>query len=418
VRRIGLKREQKSEYLTAAITVINLLDELDWVIGGYGNPTPQFLYSLNTFTETYVLTDELFVSFHDAMHLNLSSPMFPNGRPLLHLLAKDGLLRTIVEGEEHLKEDIGTVIYTFKLKEGETLDTNHEWMRVYKDNVDKKLLSQILPHFKIGVTPDTTPLLVLGGSKGSANHAIVLFNRDIRSLLSSILSLSKGSNFHIALPLYAIKAQADYFPRIAPSVELYRSIAKIHGVAVEKILEHSGYKEIPLPPLTSILLSRCKTRDDIPLQLEQLRSEFAGLREAGRLHEQRLINANTIREQFEVIEEFNEFWDTYSKKMHKKTTRIIYRLWDIVKEANPLSWVTKTLDELKVRDQEKVILNRYKGIHDIWRMSRDVPAVQHQLKDVERVFGVPIQGNLWQQYVAFAETVENIIFPQGRSVQK
>jgi hypothetical protein len=76
VRRIGLKREQKSEYLTAAITVINLLDELDWVIGGYGNPTPQFLYSLNTFTETYVLTDELFVSFHDAMHLNLSSPMF------------------------------------------------------------------------------------------------------------------------------------------------------------------------------------------------------------------------------------------------------------------------------------------------------------------------------------------------------
>lgn len=398
----------------ASLTVVNLLDELDWVVGGYGKPTPQFLNSLNTFVESYLFTDSIFVSSSDLQHLNLASPAFPDGRPIVNILIEDKILRIIIEGPDHLKDDIGTVIYTFEVAEGKTLETDTEWFDRYRSDVDKQCLSGLIPSYEIGYMPETTPLLILGGVKGIRKHMIALVERDVSKCLRSILLLSSGSRLHPALPLYAAKAQVDFFKMVTPSMRLYGKLADIHNVKVEKLLKHRGYHEISIPPLTSILLSRCNDRTDFPAQLRKLRSEFQDLRDAGRSHEQRIENASTLGEQIKAIEEFDEFWEVFSKKTKHRTTRLIYRFWDIVKEGSPMKCFTKTVDNLVAWDQDQFILNRYKGLMDIWRLTRNIPPVQSQLRDVERIFGTAIASDDWGKYVVFANEVNRMIFPEGR----
>jgi len=405
----------KSTSYNSALTVVNLLDELDWVVGGYGRPTPQFLYSLNTFVESFVLSDAIFVTFTDAMHLNLAAPLFPEGRPIVDTLVREKMLRVIVEGPEHLQEDIGTVIYTFETASGETLDSDKTWYREYHENVDKGMLRQILPSYPIGKMPaESTILLVLGRMPDHCNHGICSFNRDLRKFISSILSLSQASQFHPALPLYAASIQSEFFKSTTPSIELYHRLAEIHHVKVEDLLRHRGYTVIPIPPLTSILLSRCRARDQLPDELRKLRSEFAELREAGRKHEERLAKASTLGEQFNAVEEFNEFWEVFSNKLGRRSKRLVYRFWDIVKEANPLKWFTKTMDSIIEQDQEKFILNRYKSLLDAWNLAKEAPAIQRQLDNIATLFGVPIKQSEWNNYVRFAKEIDKKIFPYGR----
>jgi hypothetical protein len=402
------------EPFNSSLTVVNLLDELDAVIGGYRKPTPQFLNSLNTFVEAYVLTDSIYISSRDAMHLNLAIPAFPDGRPILKMLTQDGILRFIVEGPDHLRDDTGTVIYAFEIPEGRTVQNDDEWFKKYCSDVERKYLSGLIPSYDIGTVPDRTPLLILGRAKGTQHYAVTMVDRNVSKCIQSVLSLSAGSRLHPALPLYAVKAQASFFAATTPSRSLYEKLAEIHNVKVEALLKYRGYRQIPIPPLASILLSRCKARTDIPTQMKQIRSEFQDLRDAGRAHERRLESASSLGEQLDAMAEFDEFWDVFSKKTKHQTTRLIYRMWDIVKEANPLKWFTKTVDLMVAWDQDQFILNRYKGLMDVWRLTRNIPSVQSQLRDVERVFGTTIAANEWKRYVAFADEVNRMMFPQGR----
>lgn len=406
--------DEKDTRFNCALTITNLFDELDWVIGGYGKPTAQFLYSLNTFVETYVLVDHIFISFRDTLHLNLISPFFRNKRPLLDTIIENNDLNCIVESYEHLKGDKGIVIYTFELEKGKTLETDHSWFAQYSDEITKNDIAKVLPMYEVGKIPDSTPLLILGGSPGSKNNAICIFSRNVQNFLNSVLNLASGSKFHLALPLYAARAQAEFFSTKSASLELYRRLADLYKVKVDDLLLHKGYSELPIPPLTSILLSRCRSRDEIPEQLMKLRLEFTPLREAARKHEEQLEKANNIGEHFDAISEFEQFWETFSKKLSSRSIRIIYRFWDIVKEANPVSWITKSVDKAVEWDQEHFILNRYKGLLDIWNLTRNTEPIQDQLKNVERIFGSPLNSNEWRKYVAFAAEIEKIIFPGGR----
>lgn len=414
---------QVNTELNSSLTVVNLLDELDWVIGGYGKPTAQFMYSLNTFVESYVLNDYIYLPVADIMHIRYTQPFYPNGRPILETMADSRVLKGTEEGLSPVdSKDVGRVISVFftagskKLESGEkpAPPNYEEWYDAYSRNVDRKYVSELLPSFPIGKIPRTIPLLLHYSKDDMATHAILIFQRKVERTLNSILSSSLASRFHPALPLYAVKPQIKLYGYLPASVDLYRRLADIHHVKLEDILKHLGYSELPVPPLTSILLSRCRDRDDLPVQLKKLRYEFESLREAGRLHEQRLEKASTLREQFEAIEEFNEFWCIFSNKLNRKSARIIYRLWDIFKEPDPTKWFTKSIDLLVEFAREQFILNRYKGLLDIWNLAKETKAAQNQLTDIERIFGSPIDQTEWNAYVKFALKIEKKVFPLGR----
>lgn len=373
-----------------SLTIVNVLDELDLALIGKLPLNPQLLYTLNTFVEAYVLTDEIFISFNDAMHLNLAAPAFDGERPLVRMLTKDGLLRTIVEGKQHLEQDIGTVIYVDP--EADFENDQDSFLR-YSKSMASELTQHLTIHANVSDISSTTPLLVLG-TKG----VVAVFERSIDGLANSILTLSSGGQFHPALPPYTAGVQSSFFSYTPPAVNLYKKLADVHNVKINDLLRHRGVKEVVLPPLTAILLSRCRTRDDVPEALIQLRAEFEPLRTAGRQHELRLTTAQTLGEQIQAIDEFNEFWDIFSRKLNRRSTRLVYRVWSVVKSANPVKWFTDTLDQLSAFDQERFILNRYASLTNLWQLSCNSPAVQEQVKAAERVFGGEITQEAWSIY--------------------
>lgn len=406
-----------AELRNCSLTLANLLDEVDGVVGGHRAPTPQFLHSFNTFVESCVLTDALYVPLLDAEHLSLAAPAFPGGRPVTGMLIRDKLLRAIGEGPDALRGGTGKVIHAFSVAEGKTPETDRRWFREYTRDIRERGCLDLFPSYGIGAAPRTTPLLVVCGGRAAGNYAVAMADRDVSRCIQLVLSFSSGSRLHPALPLYAAKAQAGFFPGEVPSVDLYARIADIHRVKVEELLKFTGYRQVPIPPLASILLSRCRGREDIPDQIRMLRAEFQGLRDAGRSHQEQLEAASSLDEQFRVMEEFNEFWEAFARKTKHKTTRLIYRIWDVIKEGDPWKIVTKSVDRLAAWDQDRAILNRYKGLMDIWRLTRNIPPVQRQLLDVERVFGSAIAENDWRRYASFADEMNMATFPEGRGTE-
>jgi len=406
-----------AELRNCSLTVANLLDEVDGVVGGHRAPTPQFLYSFNTFVESCVLTDALYLPLLDAEHLSLAAPVFPGGRPVTGMLIRDGLLRAIGEGPDALRGGTGRVIHAFDVAEGKTPETDRRWFREYARDVRERGRLDLFPYYGIGAAPQTTPLLVVCGGRDVGNYAVAVAERDVSRCIQLLLSFSSGSRLHPALPLYAAKAQAAFFPGAVPSVDLYARIADIHRAKVEELLKFTGYRQVPIPPLASILLSRCRGREDVPDQITKLRAEFQELRDAGRSHQEHLEAASSLDEQFGVMEEFNEFWEAFARKTKHRTTRLIYRMWDVVKEGSPWKIVTKSVDRLVAWDQDRAILNRYKGLMDIWRLTRSIPPVQRQLRDVERVFGSAISDNDWIRYASFADEMNAATFPEGRRTE-
>lgn len=403
--KINDSTTDKFEY-NSSLILSNLLDEIDWVVGGYGKPTPQFLYSLNAFIESYVLNDKIFISYRDFSHLNLASPLFPNGRPILEMLISNQLLSTIFETNKHLDADIGTVIYAFQLIDDSSLEKG-EWFRQYQKDVDIEYLRRLLFNYNLDNAPKSTPLLLLGGE--GKDKAVCVFERTVEKCLDSVLSLSLGSSLHPILPIYALESQAKYLKSISFSHDLCQKLSNRYNVKTEEITKYCGYSRLPLPPFVSILLSRCKTKDDLPSKLHELRTEYICLRNACREHEFRLSHASTIKEQIEIIKEFNEFWELFTKKDNERSSRLFYRIWDIAKYPKKL--FQEIIDLLIVKGTEKQVLNRFKGFPDIWNLSLNAPSVQNQLLEIERIFGSPVSPESWNAYTLTARKIEREIFP-------
>ncbi len=50
---------------------INLIDELDYVVGGYGQSNAVFIYSLNAFLEAFIFNNHFYVSGQEASHFQI-----------------------------------------------------------------------------------------------------------------------------------------------------------------------------------------------------------------------------------------------------------------------------------------------------------------------------------------------------------
>src|ERR1035437_2753608 len=80
----------------SAYISLNLLDELDYCLGGYGKPTAEFIFSLNTFVESFIACSEFYTSLDELNHLNLTAPaIFPNGRPILNMVVRETGLKFV-----------------------------------------------------------------------------------------------------------------------------------------------------------------------------------------------------------------------------------------------------------------------------------------------------------------------------------
>jgi len=126
------------------------------------------------------------------------------------------------------------------------------------------------------------------------------------SIRNSLEKLAKTSFTLMPSPCNVIPFLSVFHAFDTPALLLYREIAAAHRVSVEDVLSLVRPRTVYLPPLLSILLSRCQKREDVPKRMIELRSEYAPLRATVRTWFDRLDNTASLAGKVEIRRELDE----------------------------------------------------------------------------------------------------------------
>ena len=182
----------------------------------------------------------------------------------------------------------------------------------------------------------------------------------------------------------------------------------MHGQNIDDAEQHLGREVQSLPPFVGIVLSKCKSSDDIPKVLKEIRADFEDFRNCCERFEKQLNAAKTVKEQVDAVKEYKTFWSTLVKKYTDKRSRLMYRFLDIASESEYEKAADSALDNLSTTDilkdlnlgkvagktgiaiwdklKERKILNKFKGVVNLWDLLENSPTIQTQLDDIERIF--------------------------------
>lgn len=394
----------------------NLLDEIDYVIGGYGQPTVEFIFNFNAFVEAYILSSNFILTKREFEHINITQKvLFPNGRPILDLIMQSKQV-SVCSG---FGDNIMQCVYVDKVEKSDNETAKKAVDAFCFRDADRIKQNFILSDFTNPIEKVKTYSVGFTGKNeafGGVNQVLIgeTTNKPYE-IVKSFFNTITNYNVQAALPVFTYKQQFQELGKKAISKEIYKTICEIQGQNIEDAEKYLGSEIQTIPPLVSIILSKAKNRDDIPQVLLEIRKDFTEFRICCEKFENSLNEAKTIKEQIEAIKEYKVFWATLVKKYSNKSTRIMFRFIDIAKESdyeNALDNLidNQTADELfkdlnmgKVAGKagifafeklkEKRILNKFKGVVDIWSLLEGAPTIDKQIKDIERVFKTTIDRN-------------------------
>ncbi len=394
----------------------NLLDELDYVIGGYGSPTVEFIFNFNAFVEAYILSSNFIFTYRDIEHMNITRKvLFPKGRPILDLINKsnnvsvvrgfgDNIMRCVYveKVEKNDNETALKAIDAFCQRESETIKRNFVLSDFTKPIENVKTYS-------VGFTGKKEEF-------GGVNQVIIgeTTNRPFEIVKTFFNSIT-NHNVQAALPVFTYQQQLNELGKKAISKEIYKTICEIQGQNIEDAENYFGGEMQTVPPLVSIVLSKARNREDISSVLINIREDFTDFRECCEDFEKKLNEAETIKEQIDAIKEYKVFWSTLVKKYSDNTTRLMYRFLDIAKESDYENALDNLIDSKSVEElfkdlnmgkvagktgilawkkfKEKRVLNKFKGVVNLWSLLEGSPTIDRQIKDMERIFNTKIDRN-------------------------
>ncbi|MBP6038576.1 MAG: hypothetical protein KA523_00090 [Flavobacterium sp.] len=394
----------------------NLLDEMDYVIGGYGQPTAEFIFNFNAFVEAYILSSNFILTQREVEHINITKKvLFPNGRPIFELLMKSKRV-SVYSG---FGDNIMQCVYVDKVPKSDNETAQKAIDTFCERDADRIKSNFILSDFSKSIDSVKTYSVGFTGKNeafGGMNQVLIgeTTNRPYE-IVKSFFNTISNYNVQAALPVFTYQQQFHELGKKAISKEIYKTVCDIQGQTIEDAESYLGGELQTIPPLVSIVLSKSRNTNDIPDVLNQIREDFTDFRSCCEKFERTLNDAKTIREQVEAIKDYKKFWATLVKKYSDNTSRIMFRFLDIAKESdyeNALDNIidTQSADELfkdlnmgKVagkagllawdKIKEKRILNKFKGVVNLWSLLENAPTVDSQIKDIERVFKTKIDRN-------------------------
>ncbi|MES2829217.1 MAG: hypothetical protein V4687_13730 [Bacteroidota bacterium] len=386
----------------SAYISLSLLDELDYCLGGYGKPTPEFIFSLNTFVESFIGCSEFYTSLDELNHLSLTAPaIFPTGRPILNMLVRETGLK-FVSG---VLETPGRVIYRVNRDGKSKKEAEQEFITEY----GRKLKTDYFIQSDVSNPPTNLPL-VTGAFNDEDEFIVTEVQTSSHDLISNLISVSNTSTIQTTLPIGLYGQQVNEIARTPYSIEALEKLSKLHQVQLEDLLESLGYHYLPIPPFTTILLAQLDNIDQIPAKLAQLRADFQELREHFILLERQIQESPSIREQLDARKAFNSFWTTFVKKYVDHSHRLLHNHLDVfqnadldksantflkshdlkdgLKEINFAKIAGKILTHSMDWFKDRKVINRFKGLTNIWELFQNSTNINQQLKHFERLFGV------------------------------
>lgn len=390
----------------SAYVSMNLLDELDYCLGGYGKPNIEFLFSLNTFVESFIASSSFYTSLDELNHLNLTAPaLFPNGRPILNMLVKAGGLK-FVNG---VVDKIGTEIYRSDADGLSRKEAQQEFIIEYGKEIGLKYF------LRSDINKDISNISLINSRMEKDHFVVSELITTSNELVSNLQRVSRGSSIQTTLPIYLYEEQISSLFRTPLSIDSLEKLAKLHETNLENLIRTLNFQYLPVPPFTSILLDQVTSVSEIPQKLMQLRHDFQELRDKFVELEGEIFDSVNLKQQHEAFNRFQDFWFAFIKKYTDKRNRIFYGILDLsegvnldkgvdkyIEESNPLE-ALKDLNLGKLGGnilnkgykmfRERKVINRYKGLTNIWELFQSGKGVEGQLRHFERLFGVQYRND-------------------------
>jgi hypothetical protein len=191
-------------------------------------------------------------------------------------------------------------------------------------------------------------------------------------------------------------------------LNLYEHLKTLHVEQVDRFLAERGFRTYAIPPFASIVLSRCKRREDIVPELLRARDEFSAFRETCTHHARRVRDAclgGTHEDVIRMSNDLDRAMEVLSRKVKQseKDRRWVYRVWDVVKELEPLGMAKSLIDKLIANDIEREHLRSLNGLMDVWKKLSKASSYERVLRS-----GLFPNEYMPEEFAAFSEWAESV----------
>ncbi|WP_380293114.1 hypothetical protein [Hyunsoonleella rubra] len=406
-------KEIKLPYNTAYYN-FGLLSELDFIIGGYGKADHKFIFNLNTFVEAFVLNEVFLVSKQEwDHHFCIAKEVFKDGRPITNLVLTNPKGVTLIGWPVWIDKGVVKFVKDMNNPEDKKEESNIlvEFQKQNSEYINDKYFKEA--YFK-GQTEKYSYLWHGISEVNGEKKRLAVFETETTfpKLLNGMYNTLSHSIFQTALPFRGFKSDIEVNKSLGVPNKTYDILAKTYNEKLGSLNQYVGYKKIPIPPLVAILLSKCKTKEEIPEKLIELRNDFTELRKSFVDIEKRLDECDSVREQMKINDEFQSFWKAFSKKYKTTSNRLAFHFWDLKDKSNLNKAVENILDGNKIEDftkdlnvtnfstsilskfydlyKDRKALNRFKGVTNLWELFLDTPTLERQALDIERLFGFKV----------------------------
>lgn len=258
-----------------------------------GRITLAHLMEFSNFVDLYVFEDKVYV---DVSAKDVTYAAFNEDKDCpLHALREDKLANAVFS-----VSDLTRAIYDATPSRSFNLSSYDYWLNLSKD--EKEKVSGILSN----------------SGDYWERHGLLISSKRLEKYVGlTIEELSKTSLTLMPSPRNLIPFLDGFNQCTTPAISAlsaYTELASQHRKKVKKILDSIRPRTIYLPPLLTVLLSRCEKPSDIPQRLIELRGELQDFRLGINKWFNEFDKAASYKEKGEVQEEFDDALFTMSKK--------------------------------------------------------------------------------------------------------
>lgn len=334
-----------------------------------GKPTALDLYNVESFVEAAVLNDELVAGF------NLIVPGTIEQRRVEDFLAEKKILFRsesdfFVSKGYRILMPSHTMFY--EGYRNDVADTIVEFGKISEKHIARRT---------------TNVVDEMDAYRKFLSNRLKRYSHSIRGATEDITGLIRTARINkmdlVLMPEWSPFTIADV-PALSFAVCLYRELSKLHKIKLEKLYAISKPRSYYIPPLLSIVLSKCRGRDDFMENVWTLREDLTPFREASRKLQYRIAGESQLRDQLDALEEYTDAVAALARKVKSPKPRLLQAMWDLTKEGTLGSIILKGIDRLYERDMESRCLGKIEGFYDLWNSSL---RVKNYFGQFERVFG-------------------------------
>jgi hypothetical protein len=201
-------------------------------------------------------------------------------------------------------------------------------------------------------------------------------------------------------------------------IQLYERVADALGAEFgdrkELIAEWTLSIDIPIPPVTAVVLGRSRSLDEVPDRLLEVRDEFAGFRQHFAAFKGELQAADTLRERRRLKRHYSQLLAAASGPDHElvSATEVLNLAEKAVAvAAAPLAATSysATLVAQPIEWLRRWWLRRPLAV--LFRLDGKLPRISEYRQLIERLWGAELSDELLRQYAIHSRQVQTLMTP-------